>query len=168
MVATGRRTNAPALPHQSSIAPHRLLMGNRLTMRSRRNVLICEDEPLIAMDMEMVVQDAGGAVAGLASTSCEAMRLIENGAVDAVILDIELLDGSCSALARTLAAKRIPFVIVTGVRRPASPPPEFCFAPWLVKPVNPHEIAHELRRLLPRHQSEARLARSPDEQEWSG
>jgi len=58
------------------------------------SILIIEDEPLIAMDIEHIVQSLGHRVTGIARTRAEAVRLYENTKPGMVLADIQLADGS--------------------------------------------------------------------------
>ncbi|RYY25115.1 MAG: response regulator [Sphingomonadales bacterium] len=80
-----------------------------------KNILIVEDEPLIAMMLEDFLDALDYAVAGTADTVAGALELIGEGAVDAAILDVNLRAGEQSwPIADKLAEVGIPFVIATG------------------------------------------------------
>ena len=51
--------------------------GREIAEQVATNVLIIEDEPLIAMDIESLVQSLGHEVDGIARTHGEAMRAVE-------------------------------------------------------------------------------------------
>ncbi|MCC2098464.1 MAG: response regulator, partial [Hyphomicrobiales bacterium] len=57
-------------------------------------VLIIEDEPLIAMDIEALVSDLGHTVTGIARTHKEAVALAMKKPPGIVLADIQLADGS--------------------------------------------------------------------------
>lgn len=57
------------------------------------NVLIVEDEAVLAMELEHAIEDAGHAVAGWATCLSEANALIETGTADLALVDIHLADG---------------------------------------------------------------------------
>lgn len=56
-------------------------------------VLIVEDEALLAMELEGVVEDAGHAVVGWATSSVEARRLVDEIEADVAFVDVHLTDG---------------------------------------------------------------------------
>ena len=56
---------------------------------SGRRVLVVEDEPLIAMDIEQALETAGASVV-IAATLDEALRLTEHDGLSAAILDLVL------------------------------------------------------------------------------
>jgi DNA-binding response OmpR family regulator len=84
-------------------------------MTSPKNILIVEDEPLIAMMLEDFLDILDHQVAGTADHIAAALALIEAGGIDAAILDVNLRDGEQSwPIADALAARGIPFVLATG------------------------------------------------------
>ena len=66
-------------------------------------VLIVEDEALIAMDLEMQVEDAGHRVVGIARTADEAVERARATGPDLALMDIRLAGGSSG----TDAARRL-------------------------------------------------------------
>lgn len=60
----------------------------------RTSVLIIEDEPLIALDLEHLVQDLGHRVTALAATRSEAVAAVARERPGLVLADIQLADGS--------------------------------------------------------------------------
>ena len=57
-------------------------------------VLIIEDEPIIAADLESLVEELGHSVIGNATTYSEAMELVKSEPPGLVLCDIQLADGS--------------------------------------------------------------------------
>ena len=80
--------------------------------------MICEDESLLAIDLQMALEEAGAEVCALAASRAEALALLETVEPDAVVLDIELNDGACVDVAERLAARAIPFIVVTAFDGP--------------------------------------------------
>lgn len=84
-------------------------------MTSAYNILIVEDEPLIAMMLEDFLEILERGVAGVADSCEAALRFIARGGVDAAILDVNLRGGEKSTLvAEALAAQGVPFIFATG------------------------------------------------------
>jgi CheY-like chemotaxis protein len=78
-------------------------------------ILIVEDEPLIAMMLEDFLDALDRALAGSADSVEIALALIDQGGVDAAIIDVNLRGGEQSwPVADRLAELGIPFVIATG------------------------------------------------------
>ena len=80
---------------------------------SGRRVLVVEDEPLIAMDIEQALETAGASVV-IAATLDEALRLTEQGGLSAAVLDLVLGASDGGALCARLRERAIPFVIYSG------------------------------------------------------
>jgi CheY-like chemotaxis protein len=78
-------------------------------------VLIIEDEPIIAMDLESLVESQGHRVIGVAQTHSEALALIENEKPGLVLADIQLADGSSGleAVNEILQSITVPVIFVT-------------------------------------------------------
>jgi DNA-binding response OmpR family regulator len=101
-------------------------------------VLVVEDEPLVAMDLQDVLRDAGCTVVGPALSLKQGMRLIEEEAVDGAVLDVNLGDEMVFPLADVLAERSIPFVYVTGYERLLRTCNHGC--PVLQKPYNSQQL----------------------------
>ncbi|HEX8484947.1 response regulator [Sphingomonas sp.] len=80
-----------------------------------QNILIVEDEPLIAMMLEDFLEVLDHTIAGVADSCETALRAIAGGGVDAAILDVNLRGGENStAVAEALAQRGLPFIFATG------------------------------------------------------
>ena len=82
--------------------------------RSRRRVLVVEDDSLVAMLIEDIVADLGHEVVGSATRLEEALALARTASFDAAILDVNLAGQRSFAVADVLKARGIPFVFATG------------------------------------------------------
>ena len=81
-----------------------------------KRVLICEDEPLIAVDLEQMVYDAGHDPVGPARSFGEALELAETWKPAAAIIDLNLADGVTGAnVARTLAEQGTRIIVLSSV-----------------------------------------------------
>jgi DNA-directed RNA polymerase specialized sigma24 family protein len=58
------------------------------------DVLIVEDEPIVALDLDRLVRSLGHRVAGVASTRSQAQALAAGRALGLVLADVRLADGS--------------------------------------------------------------------------
>ena len=87
----------------------------KLDSELRTSVLIIEDEPLIAMDLEHLVQDLGHRVTGLAATHSEAVAAVTRDRPGLVLADIQLADGSSGidAVNEIQAAMDVPVIFIT-------------------------------------------------------
>ncbi|HRO10789.1 PAS domain S-box protein, partial [Amaricoccus sp.] len=80
-------------------------------------ILVVEDEPIIAMDIEEQLLAAGGTVIGPATDPATARQLIAEVLPDAVLLDANLAGARVDELAVELRRRRIPFAFATGFGR---------------------------------------------------
>ena len=79
------------------------------------NILICEDNPIIAMDLSWMLEDMGHHVCGVADTAIKGMEECAQNKPDLVMVDLNLAEGRTGlALVNTLADLSIPSVIVSG------------------------------------------------------
>ena len=110
------------------------------------DVLIVEDDAIIALDFEdsllgfgvKTVRSCGGVV--------RALKLIEERAPDFALLDVGLAGGNSFAVAEKLQAMRIPFVFITGYGSRAALPPALNGAPTLPKPCTRDMLEAALRQ----------------------
>jgi PAS domain S-box-containing protein len=93
---------------------------NRRALQGKR-ILVIEDEPLVAMDVESSLTAAGCEVVGPAATLERAKLLIEESDCDAALLDVNLAGQPVDELATLLTRKNRPFAFVTGYGRDALP-----------------------------------------------
>jgi CheY-like chemotaxis protein len=111
------------------------------------SVLVVEDEPLIALDIEEMLTSAGCTVAAILDT-CEAAEVwLASNSPDVAILDIQLKDGTCESVARTLHERSIPFVVHSGSEQSDDVlHPIFREGSWVAKPASQDELAEALRK----------------------
>ena len=67
---------------------------NEIASEVKGRVLIIEDEPIIAMDIQHIVTDLGHTVVGIARTASDAVAKAAETNPDLVLADIQLADGS--------------------------------------------------------------------------
>jgi two-component system, response regulator PdtaR len=80
-----------------------------------RKVLICEDEPVLAADLALIVEEAGHAVCGVFRNAREALDSAAELAPDLAIIDLNLADGDTgAAVAQTLQSQGIRVIILSG------------------------------------------------------
>jgi len=83
--------------------------------QTRARVLIIEDEPIIAMDIETIVRDLGHQVTGVAVTRDEAVASAMDERPGLVLADIQLADDSSGidAVKDILAEFSVPVIFIT-------------------------------------------------------
>ncbi len=105
-------------------------------------IMIIEDEPLIAMDIESLVTDLGHSVTGIARTRDEAVALYNKTQPKMVLADIQLADGSSGidAVNDILSGNSIPVIFITAFpeRLLTGERPEPTFL--VTKPFNPDMV----------------------------
>ena len=83
-------------------------------------VLIVEDEILLAMDLELMLLDAGCEIAGIAANAAEAMQIASDEKPNLAFVDINLSDGPTGidvGRALTLAGKTSVVFMTANVAR---------------------------------------------------
>ena len=78
------------------------------------NVLIVEDDPIIALDFEDTILGFGVKAVRTAGNVVKALEMIADQAPDFALLDVGLGREKSFAIAERLDALKIPFVFVTG------------------------------------------------------
>ncbi|WP_375397668.1 response regulator [uncultured Sphingomonas sp.] len=86
-----------------------------IEQQTRARVLIVEDEPIIAMDIETIVRDLGHEVTGVAVTRDEAVALAMEDRPGLVLADIQLADDSSGidAVKDILGEFAVPVIFIT-------------------------------------------------------
>ncbi|WP_423067048.1 response regulator [Devosia sp. CN2-171] len=106
------------------------------------DILIIEDEPLIAMDIEQMVEGLGHRVVGIARTHKEAVALYHKTQPRMILADIQLADGSSGidAVNDILHTHPIPVIFITAFpeRLLTGERPEPTFL--VTKPFNPDMV----------------------------
>jgi CheY-like chemotaxis protein/DNA-directed RNA polymerase specialized sigma24 family protein len=87
----------------------------RLRESAAADVLIIEDEPIIAMDLEELVQGCGHRVVGVAASESEAVAIAARTRPGLILADINLGIGGdgTAAVARILQGHQVPVIFVT-------------------------------------------------------
>ena len=106
------------------------------------DIMIIEDEPLIAMDIEQLVESLGHRVVGIARTHKEAVALYAKTQPKMILADIQLADGSSGidAVNDILSSEQLPVIFITAFpeRLLTGERPEPTFL--VTKPFNPDMV----------------------------
>lgn len=109
-------------------------------------VMIIEDEPLIAMAMEMLVEDLGGQPTGTHGTVKEAIAAIESEPrIDVALLDCNLGREPAWPVAEALAKRSVPFAFTSG-QGIKDIDQRFADRPVFAKPVDEEKLKRYLRQ----------------------
>lgn len=103
--------------------PNFRLCRNLLVYEGQPNLIVVEDNLLIAMEVASLAERCGCAVVGTAGTVREALALAEAGQLDGAILNINMGGQQVWPVAELLQAQGVPFVFITGYERPQIPGP---------------------------------------------
>jgi PAS domain S-box-containing protein len=112
-----------------------------------RRILIVEDEPLLAMELETNLNALGCKTLRSAATLNAAKAAIGDSGCDAALVDVNLGGRQADELAVALTRKNIPFAFVTGYGREGLPA-GFKEAAILSKPFAKEELLVVLAQLL--------------------
>jgi CheY-like chemotaxis protein len=112
------------------------------------NVLVVEDQFLIADDIAALLRESGAHVIGPASSLPTAMRLAGDAAqIDVALLNINLQGVTVFPLADELRARGVPMLFVTGYGEDIIPA-EYADIRRCDKPIAAGRIVDELRSLV--------------------
>jgi CheY-like chemotaxis protein len=87
--------------------------------KKKRNILVIEDEPLIAMMLEAELESLGIHVIGPVANLKAALQLTESTDLDAALVDLNISGEYTTAVADKLHTRNIPFIFVSGYAAPA-------------------------------------------------
>lgn len=89
--------------------------SEQISRHVRTRIMIIEDEPFIAMDIEQMVETLGHDVVGIARTHQEALALYNQEKPSMILADIQLADGSSGidAVKDILKENSIPVIFIT-------------------------------------------------------
>ena len=110
-----------------------------------KNILIVEDESLVALELKSTLESMGYKVIGVASDSTKALDIVSSNSVDVVLMDIYIkgsLDGIQTARLIKEMDKDIPIIYTSAlsdeetIQRAIQTDP----ASYQIKPINPKEL----------------------------
>lgn len=107
--------------------------------------MVLEDSPIIALDMEIMLQAMGFERVCTAMTLDAAQGAIAEGNVDFAILDVRIGGETSAVVAEQLRLRNIPFVFATGYGEASSLPDGFQSYPVLTKPVTESDLDRAAR-----------------------
>ena len=110
-------------------------------------VLIVEDDPLMAMDLEDTLVEAGAVIIGPCRTLDEAMARTNADDFAVAVLDFSLGEDTAAPVARRLASRGVPFVLYTG-RSTSDPSLAEWACPIIEKPASPRVLVSAVSSVL--------------------
>ena len=106
----------------------------------RQRILIVEDDPFIAMDIEAaVLEDLGPRTEVIVVDSLREAQALAEDAVDCALLDVDVVGGKTFEVALKLRQRGTPFAFVSG-SLPADLPAELLGATFVRKPFHSRDI----------------------------
>jgi DNA-binding NtrC family response regulator len=120
------------------------MTGNSTAFR----ILIIEDSPVIALATEEMVRASGYVPAGPVGNMASALEYVENGEMDAAIVDLNIRGTKTFGLFSILRRRNIPFLIMSGYAD-WKMPDEWADRPRLQKPFSEEQLSTKLGEILP-------------------
>lgn len=111
------------------------------------NVLLVEDQMLIAMDVEFMLEDAGIAHVVTAPSAADALRRLKDFTPDVAVLDVNLGSGTSAPVAIELKRRGVPFIFATGYGDRSMIPADCEDISVLAKPYEREPLIAALREL---------------------
>ena len=113
-------------------------------------VLIVEDQALIALDLQVILQNCGVTATVIAYSAKGALALLAGQGFDVAFLDLQLEDGDSFPVALALAQINTPFAFSTGYQTLNMLPVELQDRPVIYKPYLERDVENVLKQMLQR------------------
>ena len=110
------------------------------------DVLIVEDDPIIALDFEDIIAGFGVKSVRTAGSVARALAMIADHPPDFALLDVGLFSEKTFAIAERLDALTIPYVFVTGYGADVRLPAALAGKPRLAKPCSSETLEAAMRQ----------------------
>lgn len=110
-------------------------------------ILVVEDNDIIAELWASALEDHGAQIVGPVASVRDAILAIDRHAPHGAVLDVQLTDGLSFPVARTLAARAIPYVFVASFDT-RDLPADLGHAPLLTKPTSVASLIDAIQRLV--------------------
>lgn len=117
-------------------------------MLNGKNILIVEDEAILALDLSFVMEDMGASVVGPCHRLRRALEVIGQAPIDGAILDVDLAGEAVFPLADDLMRRHVPIVFHTGRHNSGELVQRYRGAAVCTKPTEPEKVALTLAELI--------------------
>jgi CheY-like chemotaxis protein len=125
-------------------------------METRKTILVVEDEPVVAMDLQQSLERLGYDVPGTAASAEEALRLAEQKRLDLALIDIRIegsLDGIATAeILRSRFGVPVIYLTAHADKKAVGRAKQTAPHAYLLKPVRTNELRIAVELAL--HKSE--------------
>jgi CheY-like chemotaxis protein len=118
----------------------------RISVLANKQVLVVEDEPIIAVGYHFQLAEVGAKPVAFRGTSEAALAYLATHDVDVAIIDYRVSDGTTQAVMDLLATRGIPFIIISACTHEFSSPRGATEV--LAKPVKLSEFYQALSRAV--------------------
>ena len=114
------------------------------------SVLVVDDEWAIALDLELLLSDAGAIVVGPVATVAEGLSLARSEALSAAVLDVRLSGETIEPVAAALADRGIPMLFYSGQLETDVRLRQWAKSAFVPKPAPAQSLVAAVRKLLER------------------
>jgi DNA-binding response OmpR family regulator len=111
------------------------------------SILVFEDEPLIALDIEDMLGREGYTNLTILTSCAAGHEYLVNHTPSVAVIDIQLTDGDCTEIVKILASRNVPLLVTSGVNK-SDAHEVFTQGPWISKPWNPVEFLAAVKKAL--------------------
>jgi CheY-like chemotaxis protein len=108
------------------------------------HILVVEDVTVVAMQIEEMLRELGCEIVGPVPDLDAALAAVQRDRLDGALLDINLKGQAATPVAAELAARGVPFILVTGYPRLAGDAPVMRLAPRVAKPFTRDQLAQAM------------------------
>ena len=119
-----------------------------LPMLGHAPILVAEDDPLLALEIQVAVEDASGEVVGPVGSSDLALEFLKSVVIAGAILEVPLADGDVTRVAEALVARRIPMVFQSELDLPPDLQQLCPDVPFYKRPAPPRLLVEKLAQLI--------------------
>lgn len=115
---------------------------------NKPTALIIEDSILVLMGLELLLDDLGIEIIGVASTLETALELAASSQPDLVMLDINLHGKMSFPVADILYARGVPIIFTSGYASQEILPPRYAGTPSIQKPYDSAALMSMIDKIL--------------------
>jgi PAS domain S-box-containing protein len=143
---------AGSRPAARSVAAPGDSPASAIEQTGRRRILVVEDEPFVALQLQTDLEGEGHEVIGPASSLAQGLKLAQSEGLDAALVDVRLGRDTSATIADRLLARQIPFAFATGYSDSSMLPEHLHTVPRLRKPYALEDVRRMVQHLFSRHE----------------
>ncbi|MCV3769108.1 response regulator [Rhizobium sp. TRM95796] len=116
-----------------------------MTSAHRPTILLLEDQPFIALDVEDTIANACAGEAVIIDSCARAEAWLDENTPDVAVVDVFLHDGACTAIVEVLVEREVPFVVHSVAMDSRFREHDvFLQGHWVPKPAAPGHLANAI------------------------